>query len=59
MSINSPLARERTSSVVAASRDSEEARAVISHKVGGGGGVLKENKDGNYGRALSLPPSRN
>ena len=42
------------SSVVAASRDSEEARAVISHKVGGGG-VLKENKDGNYGCALSLP----
>ena len=43
------------SSVVVSSRDSEEARAVISHKVGGGGGVLKENKDGNYGCALSLP----
>ena len=37
------------SSAVVAWRDSDEARAVISHRVG----VLKENKDG--GRVITVP----
>ena len=44
VSINSPLAREHFEW-----RDSDEARAVISHRVG----VLKENKDG--GRVITVP----
>ena len=49
VSINSPLAREHFERRRLAWRDSDEARAVISHRVG----VLKENKDG--GRVITVP----